>query len=34
MYAKIGKAKKLMVAHFDNDIHLFFGANEKHQISN
>jgi hypothetical protein len=24
MYAEIGKAKKLMVAQFDNDIHLFF----------
>jgi hypothetical protein len=26
MYAKIKKAKKLIVAQFDNDIHLFFDA--------
>jgi hypothetical protein len=26
MYAEIGKAKKLTVAQFDNDIHLFFDA--------
>jgi hypothetical protein len=26
MYAVIGKAKKLTVAQFDNDIHLFFDA--------
>jgi hypothetical protein len=26
MYAEIGKAKKLMVAQFDNDIRLFFNA--------
>jgi hypothetical protein len=26
MYAEIGKAKKLMVAQFNNDIHLFFDA--------
>ncbi len=26
MHAEIGKAKKLMVAQFNNDIHLFFNA--------
>ncbi len=35
MYAEIGKAKKLTVAQFDNDIHLFFDAMKsiKHQIN-